>query len=533
MFRQAVKSRVEDGEDAAELLAAFDSLRSAVTIFDPDGRLIYANAHLNYLFRSFPPRENLIGKSYQELIRLEIEGGEIAPEALAGGVKSFIVQRLAQLQPEHFAPRDVALTGRRVVEIKSRRTGDGRTLLLWTDVTAARAQMARLQEAVALSAEVFAFFDASDRLILANELYAQFCGVKTVDALIGKTFPEIAAEGAYSGRILLDEPPEQWLERCLKGHRAPIGAMTIRTNTGEAYLVRDRATPDGGRVMVFTDITDKFRAETALAEQQHALADAHARAEQQKTYLANLASRLDAASASVASAKTTLLRTMGHELKTPLNAILGFSDLMMSLADSINPGQIREYAGLVHQGGSNLLKIINQIMDLTKISAGRYDLRRTAVDAGSVLWLARDAFLGRATARGILIDAGRCPIGLMADADEAVFTSLVHSLLDNAVTFTTGSRIVLSAIASEAGIAVTVEDDGDGVAAEDLARIQEPFEHGGRAEAAQHSKGAGLGLTLVKAFAELHGGWLELDSSPGEGFRATITLPQAQRPATT
>ena len=531
MASQAVKSRVEDCEDAAELLAAFDSLRSAVTIFDSGGRLTYANAHLNYLFRSFPPREHLIGKSYQELIRLEIEGGEIAPEALAGGVKSFIVQRLAQLKLEHFAPRDVALAGRRVVEIKPRRTGDGRTLLLWTDVTAARAQMARLQEAVALSAEVFAFFDAGDRLILANDLYAQLCGVKTVEALIGRTFPEIAAEGAYSGRILLDEPPEQWLERRLKGHNAPISAMTIRTNTGEAYLVRDRATPDGGRVMVFTDITDKFRAETALAEQQHALADAHARAEQQKTYLANLASRLDAASASVASAKTTLLRTMGHELKTPLNAILGFSDLMMSLSDSMSPAQIREYAGLVHQGGANLLKIINQIMDLTKISAGRYDLRRTAVDAGSVLWLARHAFLGRAAARSIQLDAGGCPIGLMVDADEAVFSGLVHSLLDNAVTFTTGSRITLSATASEAGIAVTVEDDGDGVAPQDLARILEPFEHAGRAEAAQHSKGAGLGLTLVKAFAELHGGWLELDSSPGEGFRATITLPQAQRPA--
>jgi len=523
---QAVKSRVEDCEDAAALLATLDCLRSAITIFDSGGRLVYANAHLNYLFRSFPPREQLIGKTYQELIRLEIEGGEIAPEALAGGVKSFIGQRLAQLKPDEFKPRDLALAGHRVVEIKARRTLDGRTLLLWTDVTAARAQMARLQEAVALSAEAFAFYDASDRLILANDLYAHLCGVQGVDRLVGKTFPEIAAEVAYSGRILLDETPAQWLGRRLKGHRGPTAAVTLRTNTGEAYLVRDRATPDGGRVMVFTDITDKVRAEKALAEQQHALADANAHAERQKSYLADLASRLDEASASVASAKTTLLRTMGHELKTPLNAILGFSDLMMSLADSMNPAQIREYAGLVHQGGSNLLKIINQIMDLTKISAGRYDLRRTAVDAGGVLWLARDAFLTRAAARGITIDASRCPIGLMADADEAVFTGLVHGLLDNAVTFTTGNRIALSASVSEAGIAVTVEDNGDGVAPADLARIQEPFEHAGRAE--QHSKGAGLGLTLVKAFAELHGGWLELDSRPGAGFRATIMLPQAK-----
>ena len=217
---------------------------------------------------------------------------------------------------------------------------------------------------------------------------------------------------------------------------------------------------------------------------------------------------------------------MGHELKTPLNAILGFSDLMMSLADTMSTAQIREYAGLIHHGGINLLKIINQIMDLTKISAGRYDLRRSGVDAGGVLWLARDAFQPRAAQRGITIDADGCPIGLMVDADESVLTSMVHSLLDNAVTFTTGNRITLSAALNDDGIAVTVEDNGQGVVREDLLRIQEPFEHAGRSEAAQHSKGAGLGLTLVKAFAELHGGWLELESAAGLGFRATIMLPQ-------
>jgi two-component system cell cycle sensor histidine kinase PleC len=508
-------------DDAAALLGALDSLRTAITIFDPAGRLLYANAHLNYLFRSFPPHGTLIGKSYTDLIRLEIKGREIAPSALAGGVKAFIAQRLSQLEENAFAPRDVALAGHRVVEIKARRDKDGRTVLLWTDVTAARAQMIRLQEAVALSAEAFAFYDANDKLILANDLYAHLCGVKTLDQLMGKSFPEIAAMGAYSGRILLDGTPERWLERRLQSHRAPAGAVTVRTNTGEAYLVRDRAGPDGGRVMIFTDITDKFRAETALAEQEHALAYANAQAEKQSSYLADLTKRLDQASASVHSAKTTLLRTMGH---------LGFSDLMATLADTLSPAQIREYAGLVHQGGNNLLKIINQIMDLTKISAGRYDLRRSSVDAGGVLWLARDIFMARAAARGITIDADRCPVGLMADADEAVFTAMMHSLLDNAVTFTTGSHINLSASASEAGITVTIEDDGAGVAPDDLARIQEPFEHAGHGEGSQHAKGAGLGLTLVKAFAELHGGWLELDSRPGEGFRATITLPPAPLP---
>ncbi len=520
-------SREQDQNEPAALLGALDSLRTAITIFDGRGRLLYANAHLNYLFRSFPPRESLIGKTYEELVRLEIEGGEIAPSALAGGAKSFIAQRVRQLKEEEYAPRDVALRDHRVVEIKARRDASNRTILLWSDVTAARAQLMRLQEAVALSAEAFAFYDADDKLILANDLYANLCGVKTLDELIGKTFPEICATVAYSGRMVLEESPDVWLERRLAKHRAPAGAVTLRTNTGEAYLVRDRAGPDGGRIMVFTDITDKVRAETALKEQENVLADSRAQAEKQSSYLADLTSRLDEASASVHSAKTTLLRTMGHELKTPLNAILGFSDLMAALADNLKPGQIREYAGLIHQGGANLLKIINQIMDLTKISAGRYDLRRMPVDAGAVLWLARDAFLHRATARGIAIDADNCPVGLMADADEAVLTAMVHSLLDNAVTFTTGKCITLSATALEGGIAVTVEDDGGGVPAKDLARILEPFEHAGRGEGAEHAKGAGLGLTVVKAFAELHGGWLELDSELGEGFKATVTLPAA------
>jgi len=518
-------------EGAPALLASLDALRSAITIVDADGRLIYANAHLNYLLRSLPPHAVLIGRSYEDLIRLEIEGGEIAPAALAGGINAFIARRMVQLEEPAYAPLDVPLADHRVVEIKARRSENGHTILLWSDVTAARAQLTRLEEAVALSAEAFAFFDSNDRLIMGNDLYAHLIGMP-LGELIGRSFPEIAATVAYKGRILLDETPEAWLERRLKGHREPAGATTLRTDTGECYLVRDRGLKGGGRVIVFTDVTDKFRAETALAEQQNALADSRAEAQKQSSYLVDLTARLDQASASVNSAKTTLLRTMGHELKTPLNAILGFSDLMATLSDNLSPEQIREYAGLVHQGGTNLLKMINQIMDLTKISAGRYELRRTSVDAGGILWLARDVFAAAAEARSITINADRCPVGLMVEADEAVFTAMMHSLVDNAVTFTRpGGLITLSAAICEDGVAMTVEDDGIGVVAEDLARIQEPFEHGGRAEGSQHSKGAGLGLTVVKAFAELHGGQLTLSSQLGEGFSATVTLPSAPLPA--
>ena len=277
MARAARKQQTD--HDAAAMLAALDALRVAVTIFDARGRLLHANAHFNHLLQSLPPHQTLIGRSYEEIVRLEIAGGEIAASALADGVPAFIAHRLAQLEDGAWAPLDVPLADLRVMELKARRNPNGTTVLLWTDVTAPRAQMARLEEAVALSAEAFAFFDRHDRLIMANALYAQLCGVPALDALIGKTFPQIAALVAHSGRIVLEETPEAWLERRLKGHQRPAGAVTLKTNSGECYLVRDRGTPDGGRVVVFTDITDKVRAETALAEQQDALAQASARAQ--------------------------------------------------------------------------------------------------------------------------------------------------------------------------------------------------------------------------------------------------------------
>ena len=270
--------RIEAWDEAAALLGSLDSLRVALTIFDAAGRLLYANAHLNYLLRSLPPHPSLIGCSYHDIIAFEIEGGEIARSALAKGNDAFIARRLAQLQDGAYAPLDVPLADHRVIEIKARKAAGGRTVLLWSDVTAARAQLARLEEAVALSAEAFAFFDANDRLIMGNLLYAQICGHSDVDALIGKTFGEIVTSVAHSGRILFDESPETWLERRLKGHTQPAGAITLKTSSGECYIVRDRATPDGGRALAFTDVTDRVRAEAALAEQQEALAATQAAA---------------------------------------------------------------------------------------------------------------------------------------------------------------------------------------------------------------------------------------------------------------
>src|SRR6185312_5827236 len=215
--------------------------------------------------------------------------------------------------------------------------------------------------------------------------------------------------------------------------------------------------------------TEKTRAEAALAKTEQALADQRSQAERQTSYLADLSQKLDRASAEAEGAKTTLLRAMSHELKTPLNAILGFSDLMATLADNLNPDQVREYAGLIHQGGTNLLRLVNQIMDLTKLAAGRYDLRRSALDAAQTLRRAAEPHEAAAAAHGLALELLPCPPGLMLDADENVVTAMIGHLVDNAIAFTQpGGHVRLSVQRSGDMVHFTVADNGPGVSAKDL-----------------------------------------------------------------
>ncbi|HWA91873.1 MAG TPA: PAS-domain containing protein [Rhizomicrobium sp.] len=525
---QAAKFREEnDSESAApELVEALHCLRVAVTVFDANERLVFCNTHLNYLFRSLPSREELVGISYEELIRLEVAGGEIAAHESAD-LSALIARRRAQLREGEYRPLDVALADGRIVEIKARRTKEGGWIALWSDVTQARHSQSRLEDAVSLSADAFAFFDHADRLAMCNDSYASFYGFPAAAPAIGLQFAELIERATVNALLVRTDDTTAWRAQRLAVHRAAAGVMTVELAGGQAYLMRDRPTAEGGRVVVFTDVTDRRRVEQALEEQTKALAQSRSEAAAQASYLADLTRRFDEAAASADTTKTTLMRTMSHELKTPLNAIIGFSDLMLSMADRFGPDQVKEYAALIHEGGRNLLRLINQILDLTKLSAGRYELRRSRLDAGAMLWAAYGAFETRAREKDIALDAGGAPVGLMVDADENALQGMIFQLVDNAVSFTPeGGAVALAAVREGDRVLLSVTDNGPGVAKDDIARILRPFEQGGRGTT-DHTGGAGLGLTLVKAFAEAHGGSFAIESARGEGFTATIALPAA------
>ncbi|MBL6852053.1 MAG: PAS-domain containing protein, partial [Alphaproteobacteria bacterium] len=185
------------------VLDALDCLRIAITMYDARGHMVYANQHFGYLFRGLPGREALMGMSYGEIVRLEIESGEIGPAMLLQGVDSFIAARCKQLSNGDFRPFDITLSDGRIVEIKSRRTRDGGSIVLWADVTAARQAFGRLEDAIELSADAFAFFDLADRMVVCNKEFAALYG-RGVEQMKGIAFRDMITDAVERGRVKVE-----------------------------------------------------------------------------------------------------------------------------------------------------------------------------------------------------------------------------------------------------------------------------------------------------------------------------------------
>jgi signal transduction histidine kinase len=222
--------------------------------------------------------------------------------------------------------------------------------------------------------------------------------------------------------------------------------------------------------------------------------------------------------------KSEFLANMSHELRTPLNAILGFSEVLAErMFGDVNEKQA-EYLQDILSSGRHLLSLINDILDLSKVEAGRLELERgrfhlpTALD--NALTLVRE----RASRHGITLDVAVDPEISEIVADERKVKQILLNLLSNAVKFTPeGGRVGLTATAAEDVITIAISDTGVGIAAADQATIFEEFRQVGTGS--QKQEGTGLGLTLTKKFVELHGGRIGVQSQLGQGSTFTFTLP--------
>jgi len=230
--------------------------------------------------------------------------------------------------------------------------------------------------------------------------------------------------------------------------------------------------------------------------------------------------------------KTRFLANMSHELRTPLNAVLGFSDMMrQGLFGPLTP-KYAEYAASIHEAGGHLLDLINDVLDVSKIEAERYELALERFDAREVLSAAVALVRVQASDRNVELAAVLPGEPIPVTADRRALKQIALNLLSNAIKFTpsTGS-VTVTADAVGPYLEVVVSDTGVGIAAEDIARLGRPFEQAGGSE--QRAQGTGLGLSLVRALAELHGGRMSVESTLGEGTAVTVRLPVVvlQRPA--
>ncbi len=239
--------------------------------------------------------------------------------------------------------------------------------------------------------------------------------------------------------------------------------------------------------------------------------------------LAEAEAARDAAEAD-ARGKMRFLANVSHELRTPLNAIMGFSDIMRSrLFGDLTP-RYAEYAELIHEGGSHLLDLINDVLDVSKIEADKYVLSHEDFDACEAVQAVARLMRQQADEAGVQLRAVLPPEPLDVVADRRALKQIVLNLVSNALKFTpSGGSISVSLSASAGALEIAVADTGVGIAPEDLERLGRPYEQAG--DPAGRNRGTGLGLSLVKALAALHGGEMVLESRLGEGTAVSVRLP--------
>ncbi|HEY7979127.1 MAG TPA: PAS domain-containing sensor histidine kinase [Rhizomicrobium sp.] len=227
-------------------------------------------------------------------------------------------------------------------------------------------------------------------------------------------------------------------------------------------------------------------------------------------------------------AKSHFLANMSHELRTPLNAVIGFSEVMThEMFGPVGSPRYLEYARLINESGSHLLALINGILDMSKIEAGKFDLTEEAFDLVEVADQAGQFVKLQADRKGVVLKLGIAADAHTIFADKRAVKQIVMNLLSNGVKFTPrGGEVRVLAMRRANGIEIAVSDTGMGISPEDVKRLGRPFEQVEGAHT-RTQEGTGLGLALVKAISAMHGGEAKIESKLGEGTTVRVFLPYA------
>jgi signal transduction histidine kinase len=482
----------------------------------------------NSVYRNFfRGRQHLVeaGVAFETIIRAGFEVG-MFPEAASDFATWYTA--LQQRRHVYAGRREQYLFGDQWLIVSDRPLASGGVVSVYTDITehkrregeltaaadrlalardeAARAR-SQLTEAIEAISEGFALFDRTDRLILNNSRYRQFYAPVSHFIRGGASFRLMLTEAVRLGLINTgDREPQEWIEWRMAIHHNQSAPLELQLSDGRWLSISERPTDEGGVVCIYTDITTLKQREGELSRLVDSLAVARDEAQE-----AN-------------QAKSRFLATMSHELRTPLNAILGIGDMMREEAADAGQADLLDPLGRINRAGRHLLQLVNDVLDLSKIEAGRLEVHAEEVLVRG--FVADIETTGRPLAtRNANQFVCECPddIGSL-QADPLRLRQVVLNLVGNACKFTERGEIRLSVSRRNGRVEFAVSDTGIGITPQQLEKLFTDFTQADASTTRRYG-GTGLGLAISRRLCRMMGGDIEVTSIPGSGSTFTAWLP--------
>jgi PAS domain S-box-containing protein len=494
--------RADAGSDLFRRL--LETSPDAVLVVNEAGSILFANLQAEFLFE-YPP-DALLGQSVDLLVPSRLRASHAihrehyaaAPKLrpMGSGLTLFGQKRGGREFPVEISLSpvtvgDQVLFSANIRDISERQRSEKEV----------RRMQGQLISAVESIQGAFALFDKKDRLVLCNSSYRQVVGRALPGELVGRSFQDLITASIASGAFsLTQEGGSDLLEAWTTHHTSPAGALDVKSASGQNLRIIERPTADGGVVATIWDITDEVAHEEELRR-----------------------ARLIAEAAS--AAKTEFLASMSHELRTPLNAILGFAQLLQR--DKKTPLSARQHERIEHvlRGGEHLLRLIDDVLDLARIEAGRVLISPEPVGIAEVIAEVKDTLDAMAARAGIALVIGQiAPEARELVADRTRFKQILMNYGSNAIKYgRQGGTATFSAHVVGNRAHISVRDDGMGIALTKQAAVFQPFQRAGQETGA--IEGTGIGLAISRRLAELMHGSVGFESVENSGSSFWVELP--------
>ena len=376
---------------------------------------------------------------------------------------------------------------------------------------AARQAQAQLAEAIEAVSEGFALYDADDRLVVCNSRFKEMYVGTGLEIKPGIPYETIVRKAAETGIVPLSpDKRDAFIAERLERHRNPKGAFEQQRSHGMWLKISERRTADGGNVGVLTDITELKARELQLSDLVDRLAEAR-----------------DAAMEATV-AKSRFLANMSHELRTPLNAVIGITEMLIEDTEETGNDTAREPLERISRAGKHLLQLINEVLDLSKIEAGKLEINYEMIDVAALVHdlVGEVEPLAAKNANRFVVE---CPpdIGTV-HSDPTRLRQIILNLLSNACKFTEHGRVSLSVSRSRSNgeefLAARVADTGIGMTEEQLAKLFQEFSQADSSTTRKYG-GTGLGLAISDRLCRIMGGTIEVESKVGVGTTFSMRLP--------